>query len=66
MKGNNIEEIDEAKKAIEKFGGKIEKIEKIYLPDTDIERNIIVIRKIANTPKGFPRKAGIPSKNPVR
>lgn len=66
MKGSNIEEIDDAKKALEKLGGKIEKIEKIFLPDSDIERNIVIIKKIKNTPKEFPRKAGIPSKNPIK
>ena len=66
MKGNNIEEIKEADKALEKLGGKIERIEKIYLPNTDIERNIIIVKKIKNTPKEFPRKAGTPAKNPIK
>ncbi|MBO5141867.1 MAG: 16S rRNA (guanine(527)-N(7))-methyltransferase RsmG [Clostridia bacterium] len=66
MKGNNIEEVDEAEKALIKLGGKIEKIEKMYLPGTDIERNIIIVRKIKNTPKEYPRKAGVPSKNPIK
>lgn len=66
MKGNNIEEVDEAEKALIKLGGIIEKIEKIYLPGTDIERNIIIVRKIKNTPKEYPRKAGVPSKNPIK
>lgn len=66
MKGNNVEEIEEAKKSIEKLGGKIEKIEKIYLPNSDIERNIVIIKKIKNTPKEFPRKAGVPSKKPIK
>lgn len=66
MKGNNIEEVDEAEKALIKLGGIIEKIEKMYLPGTDIERNIIIVRKIKNTPKEYPRKAGVPSKNPIK
>lgn len=66
MKGNNIEEIDEAKIAIEKLGGKIEKIEKILLPESDIERNIVIIRKCKKTPKEFPRKSGVPSKKPIK
>ena len=66
MKGNNIEELKEAEFAIGKLGGKIEKIEKIMLPDSDIERNIVVIKKIKQTPKGYPRKAGTPSKNPLK
>ena len=66
MKGSNVEEINDAKKAIEKLGGNIEKIEKLLLPDINEERNIIIIRKIKTTPKEFPRKAGTPSKKPIK
>ena len=66
MKGNSIEEIEEAKKAIETLGGKIEKIDKIVLPETDIERNIIIIKKIKNTPNKYPRKAGMPLNKPIK
>lgn len=66
MKGNSIEEIDEAQKAIEILGGKIEKIDTFKLPESDIERNIIVIRKIKNTPDRYPRKAGTPAKEPIK
>lgn len=66
MKGNNVEEeIEESKRAIEILGGKIEKIEKINLPNTDIQRNIVIIRKIKNTPKEYPRKPGTPQKSPI-
>jgi len=66
MKGSNVDEIEEAKKAINLLGGKIEKIEKLFLPDIREERNIIIIRKIKATPKEFPRKAGTPSKKPIK
>ena len=65
MKGSNIEEVDISNNALKKLGGKIEKIEKINLPNTDIKRNIIIVRKIEETPKEFPRKAGIPKKEPL-
>lgn len=65
MKGSNIEEVDIFNNALKKLGGKIEKIEKINLPNTDIKRNIIIVRKIEETPKKFPRKAGIPKKEPL-
>lgn len=65
MKGPNInEEIKEAEKAIDILGGKIEKIDNLMLPD-EIERNIVVIKKIKNTPPKYPRKAGMPSKQPL-
>ena len=65
MKGSNIEELEESKKAIEILGGKLEKVDEIVLPNTDIKRNNIIIKKIKNTPKEYPRKAGIPMKNPI-
>ena len=65
MKGPNIEEeIEESKKSLEILGGKIEKIEHIILPG-DLERNIILIRKIKETPSRYPRKAGTPVKQPL-
>ena len=66
MKGANIEdELSQAKTAIEKLGGKLEKIDKFNLGNTEIERNIIIIKKIKSTPIKYPRKAGIPSKEPI-
>jgi len=60
------EEINAAKKAISVLGGKIVKCEEFYLPDSDIYRNLIVIQKNKETPKKFPRKAGLPSKEPIQ
>lgn len=65
MKGSNIEEINEAKKALEILGGKVEKIEEFILPDSNIKRNIIIIKKIKQTPLKYPRKAGMPTKKPI-
>ena len=66
MKGNEIEEeLEQAKFAIKELGGKIEKVEKFNLPNSDMERNIIIITKIKETPGKYPRKAGMPSKMPL-
>lgn len=65
MKGSNTEEFENCNKALDILGGKIEKIEKIFLPDTNIERNVMVIRKFRQTPTKYPRKAGKPSKEPL-
>lgn len=66
MKSMEIEEeIEEAKKAIEILGGTIEKIDTITLPDTDIKRKIVIIKKIKRTPPKYPRKAGTPAKEPI-
>ena len=65
MKGSNIEEVENAKNALEILGGKIEKIEEITLPNSDIKRNIIIVEKVKNTPLKYPRKPGTPSKEPI-
>ena len=65
MKGSNIEEIKDATNALNELGGKIEKIENIVLPNTNIQRNIIIVEKIKETSKKYPRKAGIPKKEPL-
>ena len=65
MKGPNKEEIDLANNALKTLGGKIEQIDEILLPDSDIKRNIIIVRKINKTPEKYPRKVGMPSKEPL-
>ena len=66
MKGPNIEEeLKDAEKAIKVLGGEIEKIDNFKLENDENERNIIIIKKIKNTPKQYPRKAGIPPKEPI-
>lgn len=59
-------EFQDAKKAIAILGGKVEKIVKFNLTDTDMERSFVIIRKEKNTPKTYPRKAGLPAKEPIR
>lgn len=63
--GNIDAELEESRKAIHVLGGKLEKVEKFNLPDTDMERTLILIRKVSNTPKVYPRSAGKPSKEPI-
>jgi 16S rRNA (guanine527-N7)-methyltransferase len=66
MKGSNVkEEIANSKNALEILGGKIEKVEEIILPESDMVRNIVIIKKVKNTPTRYPRKAGIPVKEPL-
>lgn len=66
MKGPNYEEeLKEAKKAIDILGGKLEKIETIFISN-EIERNIIIISKIKNTPNKYPRGQGKPLKEPIK
>lgn len=60
-----IEEMVAAKNAIGLLGGKVENQVEFTLPDSDIYRNLFVIKKEKATPKKFPRKAGLPSKEPL-
>lgn len=67
MKGQDVEEeINDSKRAIELLGGRIKKVDEFYLPDSDMKRNIVIIEKIRSTNKRYPRKAGIPSKEPLK
>lgn len=61
--GNCEQEIEEAKRAVRLLGGKIEKIERFELDD--MERCLIAIKKVRQTPALYPRKAGTPSKKPL-
>lgn len=65
MKGPKaLEELEKSRKAIEVLGGKFEKIENINI-DENMERNIIIIKKVKSTSNKYPRKAGKPSKEPI-
>lgn len=67
MKGPDVkEEIQQSKNAILLLGGKIEKIEKFQLPKSDIDRNVIIIRKVKSTPLKYPRKPGMATKEPIK
>lgn len=59
------EEKSAAEKAISILGGSIGKQVEFTLPDSDIYRNLFVIEKVKNTPSRYPRKAGMPSKEPL-
>lgn len=66
MKAANSEgEIDEAKNAIKELGGKIESVEEYTLPDSDIMRTIIIVKKVVKTPQNLPRPAAKISKKPL-
>lgn len=65
MKGHAEEEVADAAKAIATLGGTIEKTDTFTLPGTDMERTIVVIRKVRPTPPKYPRKAGTPAKEPL-
>lgn len=59
------EEIENAKKAISTLSGNINGTIDFMLPNSDIYRSLLIIDKIDNCPKKYPRKAGTPSKSPI-
>lgn len=60
------EEVKQAEKAIQILGGTVEKQDEFMLPETDIHRCLICIKKQKPTPKKYPRKAGTPTKEPIK
>ena len=62
---NLDEELVNGQGAISKLGGEIEKIERFSLPNSD-ERTLVKVKKIKATSSRYPRKAGMPSKEPLR
>lgn len=66
-KGSNyLDELSEAKRAIELLGGKYLKTISFNLPENKGERNIIVIEKIKPTEKSYPRAKNLPKLNPIK
>lgn len=63
--GEIEEEIEQSKKAVHVLGGKIMDVVKFRLPGTEIGRSFVIIKKMRNTAKKYPRKAGLPSKEPI-
>ena len=59
------EEAAAAGNAIKLLGGSINGQIEFKLPDSDIYRNLFIIDKVKETPKKFPRKAGLPGKEPL-
>ncbi len=59
-------EKDNAMNAIKVLGGKIENIVEYDLCDAGLYRCLCIIKKERSTPKKYPRKAGLPSKEPIK
>lgn len=59
------EELNQGKKAVSVLGGKIERVEKMQLADSDIGRSFVFIKKVKPTPKAYPRKPGTANKQPL-
>ncbi|MBU3810112.1 MAG: 16S rRNA (guanine(527)-N(7))-methyltransferase RsmG [Candidatus Niameybacter stercoravium] len=66
LKGQKLdEELAEGEKAIAILGGTIDKLVDVVVPYTDLNHRIAKIKKVKETPKKYPRKAGEPTKAPL-
>lgn len=63
--GTVQEEAEQAEKAVKILGGKIRDVVYFSLPDSEIQRSLVVIEKVKSTPGKYPRKAGTPLKEPL-
>ncbi|ADD29795.1 16S rRNA (guanine(527)-N(7))-methyltransferase RsmG [Meiothermus ruber] len=58
-------ELAEGQGAIRKLGGVLEQVLHLKLPGTGDTRHLIILRKVEPTPPQYPRKPGVPAKNPL-
>ena len=63
--GEAGDEIRQAEKAVKILGGEIIRTDKFVLPGSDMGRMLVEIKKIKNTPRRYPRKAGVPAREPL-
>ena len=64
--GEIDDEVEQSKKAVRILGGNIKDVMKFELPGTDIHRSFVLIHKEQHTQKKYPRKAGMPGKEPLK
>lgn len=67
LKGpKTAEELKSAETAIKRLGGKVVGVYESKIPYTDLEHTVVVTEKVSGTPAQYPRKAGTPSKKPIK
>jgi 16S rRNA (guanine527-N7)-methyltransferase len=66
MKGESAPvEAHSGEYAIRVMGGHLRKLVQVDLPSVAEERYLVVIDKVAATPAVYPRRVGVPAKNPL-
>ncbi len=63
--GEIEEELGKSKLAINILGGKLSEVKKFSLPNETGDRSFVSIEKVKRTDKKYPRKAGLPAKEPL-
>ena len=59
------EELEAAQKAVKTLGGRVERTADYQIPGTEVVHRVIFIKKIAETPKNYPRPFAKIKKNPL-
>ena len=60
------EEMEEGKRAVAILGGRMDQVISFQLPGTDYNRTLVQVIKEKHTSGKYPRKAGTPSKDPLK
>lgn len=63
--GEIADELSASKLALSILKAKLEKVEEFILPETEIKRSLVIIKKVEKLPGKYPRKAPLPSKKPL-
>ena len=65
-KGPDVdEEIQGAAEALRTLGGGLAAVHEFTLPHSDVHRTLVIVKKSRVTPNRYPRKAGVPERNPL-
>ena len=64
-KGDIDKELNDAAKAIKLMGGKAPNLREVNTPGLTDGRVLVVVEKVSPTPLGYPRRAGMPAKQPI-
>lgn len=66
MKGSDPqEEIGEAAISLRELRAEVMQVQAMKLPHEQSDRHIVIMRKVGSTPTKYPRKAGLPIKQPL-
>ena len=67
LKGPAVdEEINDSRNAIGTLGGKLIDICEVTIEESDLKHNLVVVNKVKECPKTYPRKAGSITKKPIK
>ena len=67
LKGPSVtEELQNSKNALGTLGGKLITVKEVDIEGTDLKHNLVVVEKVKETPKAYPRKAGTVTKKPLQ